>query len=220
MRSIRKYDLNRDIGDNMPDNKQMKIQWITINGRQVPLVLPQTYSYADDDWKVTSDRDPLPVVEYGTTEGGVIVPKRVSDEGHELTQLTGSNVEHILFDALVLTDTSRVRSQDINISNLSKFYLFVKSTIDVEVRLGLRIKTNKDESGTSAVMFWEGEKYENTYPSAETGLPISNTSGGWILLNTRYNWLSNVIANSLAIQLMATEAPTAGSISVHLVGRA
>src|SRR5690606_5649603 len=78
----------------MPQNKPMKIQWITVNGRQVPLVLPQTYSYADDDWKVTSDRDPLPVVEYGTTEGGVIVPKRVSDEGHELTQLTGSYVEY------------------------------------------------------------------------------------------------------------------------------
>lgn len=77
----------------MPQNKPMKIQWITVNGRQVPLVLPQTYSYADDDWKVTSDRDPLPIVEYGTTEGGVIVPKRVSDEGHELTQLTGSNIE-------------------------------------------------------------------------------------------------------------------------------
>lgn len=77
----------------MPQNKPMKIQWITVNGRQVPLVLPQTYSYADDDWKVTSDQDPLPVVEYGTTEGGVIVPKRVSGEGHELTQLTGSSLE-------------------------------------------------------------------------------------------------------------------------------
>src|SRR5690606_28356702 len=80
----------------MPQNKPMKIQWITVNGRQVPLVLPQTYSYKDDDWKITSDQDPLPIVEYGTTEGGVIVPKRVNDEGHELTQLTGSYVEEII----------------------------------------------------------------------------------------------------------------------------
>lgn len=78
----------------MPQNKPMKIQWITVNGRQVPLVLPQTYSYKDDDWKITSDQDPLPVVEYGTTAGGIVVPKRVSDEGHELTQLTGSYVEY------------------------------------------------------------------------------------------------------------------------------
>src|SRR5690606_13988955 len=77
----------------MPQNKPMKIQWITVNGRQVPLVLPQTYSYKDDDWKITSDQDPLPIVEYGTTAGGIVVPKRVSDDGHELTQLTGSNVE-------------------------------------------------------------------------------------------------------------------------------
>lgn len=79
----------------MPQNKPLKIQWITVNGRQVPLVLPQTYSYADDDWKITSDRDPLPIVEYGTTEGGVIVPKRVSGEGHEITQLTGSLKEYL-----------------------------------------------------------------------------------------------------------------------------
>ena len=78
----------------MPQNKPMKIQWITVNGRQVPLVLPQTYSYEIEDWKVTSDRDPLPVVEYGTTAGGMVVPKRVSDDGHELTQLTGSYVEY------------------------------------------------------------------------------------------------------------------------------
>ena len=78
----------------MPQNKPMKIQWITVNGRQVPLVLPQTYSYKDDDWKITSDQDPLPIVEYGTTAGGMVVPKRVSDEGHELTQLTGSYVEY------------------------------------------------------------------------------------------------------------------------------
>src|SRR5690606_22639388 len=83
----------------MPQNKPMKIQWITVNGRQVPLVLPQTYSYKDDDWKITSDQDPLPIVEYGTTAGGVVVPKRVSNEGHELTQLTGSNVELRLLDA-------------------------------------------------------------------------------------------------------------------------
>src|SRR5690606_24181415 len=80
----------------MPQNKPMKIQWITVNGRHVPLVLPQTYSYKDDDWKITSDQDPLPIVEYGTTAGGIVVPKRVSDDGHELTQLTGSYVKELV----------------------------------------------------------------------------------------------------------------------------
>lgn len=78
----------------MPQNKPMKIQWIYHGGRSIPLVLPQTYSYEIEDWKVTSDRDPLPIVEYGTTAGGIVVPKRVSDDGHELTQLTGSYVEY------------------------------------------------------------------------------------------------------------------------------
>ena len=197
----------------------MKIQWITVNGRQVPLVLPQTYSYEIEDWKVTSDRDPLPVVEYGTTAGGVVVPKRVSGEGHELTQLTGSYTEYKFFDALALTDTGRVLSQVYDISNLSKFYLYVRSTLDAEVRLGIRVTANKNEPSTNAVMFWNGQQYENTFPTNNTGFPIPNTQNAWILLNSRYKWLNDIIADRMAIQLMATQVPTTGSISVYLVGR-
>src|SRR5690606_27152342 len=203
----------------MPQNKPMKIQWITVNGRQVPLVLPQTYSYEIEDWKVTSDRDPLPIVEYGTTAGRIVVPKRVSDEGHELTQLTGSYAEYKFFDALAITDTNRVVSQVYDISNLSKFYLYVRSTLDAEVRLGIRVTANKNEPATNAVMFWNGQQYENTFPTNNTGLPIPNTQNAWILLNSRYKWLNDIIADRMAIQLMATQVPTTGSISVYLVGR-
>lgn len=203
----------------MPQNKPMKIQWITVNGRQVPLVLPQTYSYKDDDWKITSDQDPLPVVEYGTTSGGIVVPKRVSNEGHELTQLTGSYTEYKFFDALAITDTNRVVSQVYDISNLSKLYLYVRSTLDAEVRLGIRMTANKNEPSTNAVMFWNGQQYENTFPTNNTGLPIPNTQNAWILLNSRYKWLNDIIADRMAIQLMATQVPTTGSISVYLVGR-
>src|SRR5690606_17414776 len=114
----------------MPQNKPMKIQWITVNGRQVPLVLPQTYSYKDNDWKITSDQDPLPVVEYGTTEGGVIVPKRVSDEGHELTQLTGSKVEEIfVFNAATMNTTS-LNSQTFDVSKFQQIHVLAKNTLN------------------------------------------------------------------------------------------
>lgn len=149
----------------MPQNKPMKIQWITVNGRQVPLVLPQTYSYADDDWKVTSDRDPLPIVEYGTTEGGVIVPKRVSGEGHELTQLTGS---------IVLLG----RAFDRPVSAGSKAYIFnytvglhdfknviiavtTASIHDYKVALSFPVA---DPGGTTSIPIYEvlGDKFEKT----------------------------------------------------------
>ena len=115
----------------MPQNKPMKIQWITVNGRQVPLVLPQTYSYKDDDWKITSDQDPLPIVEYGTTAGGIVVPKRVSDDGHELTQLTGSNVELRLLDAdlggspITVGQGLTYTIDNIDVKNYAKCYLGV-----------------------------------------------------------------------------------------------
>lgn len=135
------------------------------------------------------------------------------------TQLTGSNTVYILFDALALTDTNRVLSQTFDISGLSRFYLFVRSTIDVEVRLGIRVRASKNEVATNAVMFWNGQQYETTFPTNNTGLPIPNTQNAWILLNSRYEWINNIIASDIAIQLMATQVPTTGSISVYLVGR-
>src|SRR5690625_724589 len=52
-----------------PEDKEMKMQWITIDGRQTPVILPQIWDHEKEDWIVTSTENPLP------------------------TQLTGSNVE-------------------------------------------------------------------------------------------------------------------------------
>src|SRR5690625_1194328 len=53
----------------MTESKEMKIQWITVDGRQVPLILPQIWDADKEEWVVTSTENPLP------------------------TQLTGSNVD-------------------------------------------------------------------------------------------------------------------------------
>lgn len=103
----------------MPQNKPMKIQWITVNGRQVPLVLPQHWN--GSDWVVTGVDNPLPTVDYGTTESGIIIPKRVSDDGAAHTQVTGSivakgtfkNVE-ILADAFFETPTINASGRELS----------------------------------------------------------------------------------------------------------
>lgn len=43
----------------MPQNTQMHIQWITVNGQSVPLVLPQYWD--GEKWVVSSEQNPLPV---------------------------------------------------------------------------------------------------------------------------------------------------------------
>src|SRR5690625_3501888 len=75
-------------------NKPMPPQFIELNGRTIPVFPP--YHEKDGDWVVTGDRNPLPVAGYGMTESGVWIPRKVSDEGHDLTQLTGSNGEEEL----------------------------------------------------------------------------------------------------------------------------
>lgn len=137
----------------MPQNKPMKIQWIYHGGRSIPLVLPQTYSYKDDDWKITSDQDPLPIVEYGTTAGGIIVPKRVSDEGHELTQLTGSvaNVELIYEEKDITVNTGTIKQVG-SIFNVSQYnYVFVHLEMSIIGRCKVYERPSRGTFGGSAL---------------------------------------------------------------------
>lgn len=43
----------------MPKNTQMHMQWITVNGQSVPLVLPQYWD--GEKWVISSEQNPLPV---------------------------------------------------------------------------------------------------------------------------------------------------------------
>lgn len=45
----------------MAYDKPLKIQWTEIDGRTVPLVLPQYWSDEQDDWVVSSEQNRLPV---------------------------------------------------------------------------------------------------------------------------------------------------------------
>ena len=95
----------------MSQNKQMKIQWLTVNGRQVPLVLPQYWDEDKQEWVVTSEYNPLPVkAELNEIEDGKLNVRDVDVKAElELikqqqqqilqrldspieTELTGSNV--------------------------------------------------------------------------------------------------------------------------------
>lgn len=44
----------------MPQSKPMKLQWITINDKNIPFVLPQIWDESKQDWIVTSTNNPLP----------------------------------------------------------------------------------------------------------------------------------------------------------------
>lgn len=45
----------------MAYDKPLKIQWTEINGRAVPLVLPQFWDEEQEDWVVSSEQNRLPV---------------------------------------------------------------------------------------------------------------------------------------------------------------
>ena len=43
-----------------PQDKEMKMRWITVDGRRTPVILPQIWNHEKEDWVVTSTENPLP----------------------------------------------------------------------------------------------------------------------------------------------------------------
>lgn len=58
-----------------PEDKPMKMQWVEIDGRSTPIVLPQIWDHDKEDWIVTSTDNPLP-----TQVTGSIVEKLFEED--------------------------------------------------------------------------------------------------------------------------------------------
>ncbi len=48
------------------ETKPMKKQWLEIDGRLTPIILPQIWNHELQDWVVTSEQNPLPTQVYGS----------------------------------------------------------------------------------------------------------------------------------------------------------
>lgn len=99
----------------MAYDKPLKIQWTEINGRAVPLVLPQFWDEEQEDWVVSSEQNRLPVD----------------------AQLTGSNVEHQLLDQVQISAGSTVFSQ--NLTHFAdKYSVYVQSNPASDFLISIR----------------------------------------------------------------------------------
>src|SRR5699024_5534105 len=83
-----------------PQGKEMKMQWMTVDGRRTPIILPQIWDHEKEDWVVTSTENPLP------------------------TQVTGSNVEVIFSETdFVCPANSHKRLEDVNVADFKEFFI-------------------------------------------------------------------------------------------------
>ena len=85
----------------MPENKPMKMQWLNIDGRQVPSILPNHWNEQKNDWDITGTKNPLPIANYTQNASGVWLP--TSESNPMPTQLTGSIVENYNGEDVVKT---------------------------------------------------------------------------------------------------------------------
>mgnify|MGYP006892261856 CR=1 FL=1 len=116
----------------MPQSKQMKLQWLTIDGRNVPFALPQHWN--GDDWTITGVDNPLPTANY-IEKNGIMVP--VSENNPVPTQLTGSIVEEIIFDEVTITAGSSA-TVPADLSDVKEFSLGMLASYNYEWSLEIR----------------------------------------------------------------------------------
>ena len=83
------------------------MQWLTVDGQSVPIVLPDHWDDDKKEWKTTGTGNPLPVANYTQNASGVWLP--TSKDNPVPTQLTGSRVEYI-------TDRKVLNSDVLNIN--------------------------------------------------------------------------------------------------------
>src|SRR5690625_234520 len=88
------------------ESKPMKKQWIEVEGKMTPIILPQIWSHEKQDWVVTSEQNPLP------------------------TQVTGSIVEEVeIFNSVKIRDTSS-HWELVDLSRFKSFTLIARSTLN------------------------------------------------------------------------------------------
>jgi len=97
---------------------------VNIDGQIRKIIDTQHFTGSNNEGRVRSgEKNPFPVAGYGMTESGLWIPKRVSDDGAQHTQLTGSKVEYVRkstepkpqgkeSDTLYLWDTRQVYFHD------------------------------------------------------------------------------------------------------------
>lgn len=125
------------------------LEWVNINGERVPFTKAQ-HKKSDGGYVETGEDNPLPVADYGMTEGGVWIPRRVTEEGHDITQLSGSNVEENGYlktkekrtiEQGVITDSERIggssysRGGNIDASDAKQVKIWVSCSIKYKINV-------------------------------------------------------------------------------------
>jgi|SRR5690625_3463628 len=187
-------------------------EWIEVNERLVPLTKPQHYKKGSTtEVELTGHDNPLPTADYGMTESGLWIPKRVSDDGAVHTQLTGSIVEEVaIVNGLALTGTSS-SYHTIDIRNYKKIKLYARSTVDSEISLMVRPFPNT----LNTTDFWDGERWVN---NDDMIIPARTQT---FYLNSALPWLDDFIGrgHNFRIRVQAEQTPTQGTLSVFLLGQ-
>ena len=70
-----------------PEDTPMKKQWLEVDGRMTPVILPQIWNHDKEEWEVTSEQNPLPTQVTGSNmEDGLPTSLRTSNSGFAILE--------------------------------------------------------------------------------------------------------------------------------------
>src|SRR5690625_4258895 len=183
-----------------PEDKPMKMQWVEIDGRSTPIVLPQIWDHDKEDWIVTSTDNPLP-----TQVTGSYTEESVS---HQRMGIIPAGTSETLFDF----PNRRVELQSLSMGSNSKFlqiriFFYKKDgSVDGSLKVADRRGTNLHDPTASAVQlnssgendFWAVRNYDEQNNEYALTMKRSLTafSGMGIVIHNPESTEKNVAVNA------------------------
>lgn len=173
-------------------------------GNRNPALPPQFDTTGKGDYRKVTPENPLPTANYVMSDSGLWIPEPEVRN----TQLTGSIVEEVpIFNALSITDTKLVNSNELNLSKYKEVKIIFLTTLDQAVTVQI-LDCN-----------FEGV---NVLESTKESQVILTTGASQHTVRTigvdEFPQMS--VLNRAVIRVQCrTNAPESGSISVKLLGK-
>lgn len=162
-----------------PEDTPMKKQWLEVDGRMTPVILPQIWNHDKEEWEVTSEQSPLPTRVTGSNVEQDVRLKS-SDLDKENAIYTSTVEEYkleTLWDGRVLqpNQTGTVR---LNVSNEKGVYLFISVDKPKWTLRGRTLFGRLNHETTFPVYINHEKAYSSSEPALAFLLGIRPTAQG------------------------------------------
>lgn len=150
-------------------------------------------------------------VQWGKTASGLFVPVRVTNDGVQEVQLSGTIVKpHVFFDNQEVRATTGLILGTQQTVNSKGITILVRNALDAEISIVVLLAPNNH--GLIRSVVWDGEGFRELVRPGAVKIPANQNR--WFILNTYYTFLDTLIVDKMNIGIEPSTEPTTGFVTI------